>query len=317
MKDEKSVIILIFILIAIISSSCLVNAAVHNITIVLDSAAPVVNLTSPANGTSYSGASYNVNFTFNVSDDSVIANCTVYANGVGYTNTTGVTRIASNYINATLSAGSYSAYVNCTDAGNNIGNSSNISITITAPSSGSSSSGGGGSGGSSLFWIKTYDLINNKSVNLTSGYSSELKERERIKIMVIGEEHYVGIIKIEVNSAVININSNPQNVTFNSGEEKKFDLNNDNYYDLSVKLNSILNQKASITIKNISEKVIQDITGKVINEGNRNETTGVEKKGLKINFYSIFIFLFIMIVAIAIIAILIMLILIFKRKKKR
>jgi len=227
----------------------------HNITLAAEKISPVVNLTSPPNGTDYSGSSYTVSFIFNVTDDSAISNCSVYASGTEYSNTSAITKGVNNTINATLSAGSYTAYLNCTDGADNIGNSSTISFTITSSgSTGSSSGGSRGTTTASSFWKKTYN-ISDKEFN--QGFIKELLSKERLKITIKEENHYIGIVNLTNKTATIQIASNPKNITFNIGDEKDFDLTNDNYLDLSVRLNSILNNKANITIKSIQEEIKQ------------------------------------------------------------
>jgi len=80
-------------------------------------------------------------------------------------------------------------------------------------------------------------------------------------------------------SAVIQIMSDPMNVTFKIGEEKKFDLNNDMFYDLYVKLNSIINKKANVTIRKINEPMVgsavdgnEDKNGIPLVEVNHNQS---------------------------------------------
>ena len=40
-------------------------------------------------------------------------------------------------------------------------------------------------------------------------------------------------------SGTSNVSSKPQQAVFNIGDEKKFEVNNDSYYDLIIRLNSI------------------------------------------------------------------------------
>ena len=100
-----------------------------------DIQAPAINMTFPSFGANLSGTNYNVNFTFNVSDDSPLANCSVFVNGTRYMNTTSMGSSGANSINATLPVGNYSAYVNCTDTSsyNNTGNSSTVNFSILKP----------------------------------------------------------------------------------------------------------------------------------------------------------------------------------------
>ena len=49
--------------------------------------------------------------------------------------------------------------------------------------------------------------------------------------------------------------STPRNITFYIGDEKKFELNDDGFYDLYVKLNNIVSGKANVSIKEIHEEI--------------------------------------------------------------
>jgi len=71
------------------------------------------------------------------------------------------------------------------------------------------------------------------------------------------QTHYVAVLNVTSTTARINVTSDPQIATLNIGEEKKFELTDDNDYDLSVTLNDInaTSLKADITILEISEEM--------------------------------------------------------------
>ena len=77
----------------------------------------------------------------------------------------------------------------------------------------------------------------------------------RIIINVDGEIHYVRIIKITNTTVTINISSTPQQAILSIGEEKKFEVTDDDFYDILIKLNNIENDKANITISYIHEEI--------------------------------------------------------------
>jgi len=115
-------------------------------------------------------------------------------------------------------------------------------------------------GGSvSLFWKNTFIVTNNQFEN---GYSKELEERQRLRVK-INSYHYTGVIGLTETSAVINVSSDPQQVEFNINDEKRFDLNEDDYYDLIVRLNSIEDNKADVFVQSIYEHVVKK---KLLNE---------------------------------------------------
>jgi cbb3-type cytochrome oxidase subunit 3 len=123
-------------------------------------------------------------------------------------------------------------------------------MTCSANCGGGGPGGGGGGGSSPGFWIKAYTAT---SEQFEQGYSKELGKGERIKFLINNTEHYVGVVLLTSTQATINISSKPQQAVFSVGDEKRFDVSGDGNYDLSVKLNSIANNKAEVLIKSYSE----------------------------------------------------------------
>src|SRR3989338_10320937 len=72
---------------------------------------------------------------------------------------------------------------------------------------------------------------------------------------VNGFGHSVGITNISSIAVTIMVNSTPQYATMKVGETKKFDLDADGYYDLSVRLVSLVNGEAELAITEINEKI--------------------------------------------------------------
>jgi hypothetical protein len=123
-------------------------------------------------------------------------------------------------------------------------------------SSSSSSSGGGSSIGRAIdFWITTY-IVN--ETQLILNYTKELTARQRLKFTIDNEIYYLGIVSLTTDSAVINLSSTSIKTTLNSKESKKFELTNDSYYDLLVRLNRITeDNRANITITLIHEEIFK------------------------------------------------------------
>jgi len=178
----------------------------------------------------------------------ITCTCTATDSGSGV-NSTSYTANPS-----TSSVGTFSTTCTATDhAGNSA--SSSESYTIT--------SSGGGSIGVPSFWKQTY-VQDTKEFSDIKEINKELLKKYRIRIKIDNEKHYIGLVDLTSTTATINISSTPQQATLNIGDEKKFDVNEDNYYDLSVKLNAIENNKANLTIQSIyeliEEKVVEDKT---------------------------------------------------------
>jgi len=144
---------------------------------------------------------------------------------------------------STSSAGTFTTTCTATD---NAGNSDSSSISYTVSDSGSA--------GTPSFYTNTI-VQDNKEFSELKILTKELSKKQRIKIKINNEEHYIGVINLTNTTATINISSKPQQAIFNIGDEKKFEVNEDNYYDIYVKLNSIENNKANLTIKSIHEEI--------------------------------------------------------------
>ena len=162
------------------------------------------------------------------------------------------------------------------------------------------------------FWYVTYSPTVSQ---LTAGFTQDLINRARILFNVTNELHSLGIVKINAtaNTVTMNISSTPQQVVFSVGDEKKFDLNTDNYYDISIKLISISGAYARVMVKTINEKMPLAAT-----PSENNTTTGITNainnvtKGINANVYLKWIIIIALVVIIvAIISVVV------KKSKKR
>jgi hypothetical protein len=224
------------------------TTTIRKITIA-DTTAPQIGLVSPAYEVTSTTSSYN--FTFNITDEGDILNCSLIIDGVEAQVMYNPVRGANiGMYNGSFSVATHNWSVNCTDIGGNQGNSTLYKFYVTG--------GVGGSGGNSasgpVFWLNTYVPLDSEFIS-EKGYTKELSSKNQIRIKIGNEDHNVGVIIITSTTATINVSSTPQQAVFNIGDEKKFDVNSDNYYDLFVKLNSIANNKANVTIKKIYEEI--------------------------------------------------------------
>ncbi|MBI2452500.1 hypothetical protein HYV50_05520 [Candidatus Pacearchaeota archaeon] len=156
---------------------------------------------------------------------------------------------------------------------------------ITATSSNDSSSSSGGGGGdtnATTFWTVTF-AHDDKELSEKGTINRKLKEKERIKIKVNATTHYIGVVKLTSTEATINVSSTPQQAVFNVNDTKKFDVTNDSYYDLSIKLNEISNSMANLTILYIQEQIPAlpptNITTNVTTAQNATDIEGDESDG--------------------------------------
>jgi len=150
----------------------------------------------------------------------------------------------------------YTYAITCTDTAGN----SNAAVEVTATTS--SCGGGGGPGGpSGTTWTNTF-VEDGEELSVKGDVTKELREKHRVKLKIGGETHFVGILEggLTETSATIQVSSeHEQEATLNIGETAKFDVLDDGFYDLSVTLGSIENDKASLTISPLHEEVVEEV----------------------------------------------------------
>ena len=136
------------------------------------------------------------------------------------------------------------------------------SITgVAAATSSSSSSTEGGSVGTTTT-VLTYTVTPNL---LAKGFTKSLPLNGQFKMNISGEWHILKVKKIGLTTIDIEVSSiHPQLATLSIGETKKFDLTANNFYDLSVILNNIANNKSNITVMSIHETI--ESTEEIIQE---------------------------------------------------
>ena len=118
--------------------------------------------------------------------------------------------------------------------------SDNLCKTTCAASTG----GGGGGGTTALTTIISFT---------TAGVDVSLAKNNIAKFAFDSAYHTIKVIKVGADYVILEIASDPVTVTLNLLESKKLDLNNDNYYDLYIKLNEIKSSKAYLEVKYIHE----------------------------------------------------------------
>ena len=89
------------------------------------------------------------------------------------------------------------------------------------------------------------------------GFTKELKVNNRVKIKIEGENHYVGLLELTETAAKIEVSSEPIQISLNSGEDARIDVNEDSFYDLYILLNFISNNYANLTVQGIHEEILE------------------------------------------------------------
>ena len=152
------------------------------------------------------------------------------------------------YSNYTVGA-SKSGYTASASQSVNMSENKAVSFTMTAVLSGDDNGGGGGGGGAvggPSIYLLTSDQF-------YSGYSKNLSKDEQMKINISSEWHYVKLVNLSLTQAIINISSTPQQATFNIGDEKMFDVDDDSMNDVLVSLEGITGNKALVFVKKFEE----------------------------------------------------------------
>lgn len=131
-----------------------------------------------------------------------------------------------------------------------------LTTSYTAPTSPSGRSGG-------------YSSFYPNESQLSEGYNKVMYKNWKISFKLENESHIFKVVSINTTNVKITLSSEIQEATFSIGEEKKFELTGDGIFDVLIKLNSIISNKANFTIQTISESIL-DSSG--------NETVGVGDK---------------------------------------
>jgi len=170
-----------------------------------------------------------------------------------------------------LAASTTYAYVvsSCDRAGNCVNTSDGFTTSAVSSSSSSSSGGGSSSGGSFSGSVKpnVYEVT---SVEVTAGYTRSLKKNDKVNFSIFdfeGGRHLLSVNSVEVDYVNLTIASEPVNFVLGVGQSVKLNLTSVVYYDLFVKLNTIVGGVAELTIQLINEPIevrVVEVTGEVV-----------------------------------------------------
>ena len=137
---------------------------------------------------------------------------------------------------STSSSGTFTTVCIATDGAGNTNNST-ISYTVK-------SAGGGGA-----VTYRTYSLTKGSKI------SRNLRVNDKAKFEIEGKEHTIEVKEIGKDNVTIEIRSEPITATISLGETKKFDLDDDNVYELAITLEKIVGNIAVLIFEGIEEAV--------------------------------------------------------------
>jgi len=214
-----------------------------------DIAAPVLSSVTP----DPSSTSADIDYTSNESVNATVK----YGTSKTLTSSSSTTSFsASSSVSLSSLSASTLYYYNITicDRAANCATNGTYNFTTDAASSGDSSSPGGGSSTTTA----TGTEYSPTSIDLALGYTQQLKKGERIKFTFLSDEsgtHRLTLDDLSSDRAYVTITSDPISLILIPKKEKKLNITSSTYYQLSIKLNSIANNKANITIKEINESI--------------------------------------------------------------
>ncbi|MBX4196522.1 hypothetical protein KW805_02960 [Candidatus Pacearchaeota archaeon] len=98
---------------------------------------------------------------------------------------------------------------------------------------------------------------------LASGYSQYLYVSDKIQFTINSALHALQLMTLSSSQASIIVASTPQAAVLMLGQNQRFDLDNDGYYDVRITFNNVLGSRANITVLSIHEE-INALTGSAI-----------------------------------------------------
>lgn len=107
--------------------------------------------------------------------------------------------------------------------------------------------------GLSVFFFMNFSPKSISEEDFFQGTNFDLKEDKEVRFNLDEEIHTIKLDSVTDNSVSLTIQSNPIKVDLIIGEEKKFDLDNDGFYDIKIKLNNIVDGIPDLYIKKIHE----------------------------------------------------------------
>jgi uncharacterized Fe-S cluster protein YjdI len=217
------------------------NSSFTTRSVILNASSPAVTAVSASSITS-SGASISV--TSNKSANITLSYGTTVSLGTNSSTNTFATSGSFSLSGLSASTTYYYNITICDRAGNCITNGTNSFTTSAASNETTTTTSGSGT-------AATVPV----TVNLDAGYTKAMVVAETLNFKVGTESHSVFVQSLVGNILTLKIRSDPQIATFNVGDAKKFELNNDSYYDLYIKFNSIKSGAANLTIQTIHEAI--------------------------------------------------------------
>lgn len=160
--------------------------------------------------------------------------------------------------------------VSCVDyAGNVVYDSLNASTEECDDDDEDDGGSGGGTTTNISFWSVTYPY-DSQELRVRGAVTKALGTKERARLKINSETHYVGVIRVNSTSVTFNVSSTPQQATLKIGISQKFDVDDDEVYDLLVQFASYSSSRATLVMSAINESVNQT---DIVSDSSPNVTT--------------------------------------------
>ena len=112
----------------------------------------------------------------------------------------------------------------------------------------------------SSFMVAAYEDYVVSDEQFITGYTKDLAPGDKFTVTIGGQNYFVQALSIYQNLIYISVSGLSREESLSTGDNKQYEVTFDNYYDISVKLNSVKlvipqEKSASITIKKIHEEI--------------------------------------------------------------
>jgi hypothetical protein len=205
---------------------------------------------SPEDGQAYTGQQ-SVTFNYKISEE-VLAEaeeCTLNVDG---SDTGSDSEPAlEDSIAATIGVGNHMWKIKC---GEYETEERSLIINSPPPAPANTGGGGGGGGGGGSYTPKPKSYAASKT-QMADGFTKKMKEEDKVRFQIGEEEHTVTVLEVSESSVKVKVESEPVEVSLKAGQEEKFELTSDEYYDLMIKYDTIEKEKVNLTIQTIYEKI--------------------------------------------------------------
>ena len=252
----------------------------------IDGEKPVIGLNYPENGISTPNSTLHFNYTV-TDNNQILKNCSIIFDGsILSTDPSVVSGGTDEFVSSGYSAASHTWSISCIDEAGNTGTSGSRTFTKTGTSSSndgsSTTTDNGDTGGADTEYEGT--IYNVTGSSIINGTSKRLRESDKLVFKINGTEHSVTVLDINFTSNItgIKIRSTIITADLKAGEEKKFDVTEDNYLDLYIKLNDVKYPRANLTIKEIYEKSIVNITTNITTQNETESNWSIKETFSKI-----------------------------------